>query len=124
MMAPVRVLDTRSSIGATKFHSRVDQTVLQATPSAMVPADAVAVTGNVTVVSSTAAGYVTLAPSLTSGIQPLTSTINFPKGDIRANGVTVPLASGGNLDCMYWTGSSSDTVQVIFDVTGYFSGGG
>ena len=58
--------------------------------------------------------------SLTSGTQPKTSTINFPMGDIRANGVTVPLASGG-LDAMYWSAKTTDTVNVIFDVTGYFS---
>jgi hypothetical protein len=32
----------------------------------------------------------------------------------------VPLAAGGKLDAMYWTASSADTVNVIFDVTGYF----
>ena len=68
-----------------------------------------------------AAGYVTIAPSLTSGTQPSTSTINFPAGDVRANGVTVSLGAGGKLDAMYWTGSTSNTTQVLFDVTGYFS---
>jgi len=33
----------------------------------------------------------------------------------------VPLAPGGKLDFMYWSSSTSDTVNVIFDVTGYFS---
>ena len=66
-------------------------------------------------------GYVTVAPSLTSGVQPPTSTINFPLGDVRANSITVPLASGGKLDLMYWSASKADTVNVIFDVTGYFS---
>lgn len=73
-----------------------------------------------TVVSQTHAGYVTVAPALTTGTQPLTSTIDFPVADTRANGITVPLAAGGKLDAMYWTASSADTVNVIFDVTGYF----
>jgi hypothetical protein len=79
------------------------------------------VTGNVTIVNQTAGGFVNLAPSLTSGVQPGTSTINFPTGDIRANGVIVPLASGGKLDFMYWVSSTGPSVDVIFDVTGYFS---
>jgi hypothetical protein len=123
-VSPARVLDSRPGIhhiGATQFHSKTKQTVLIANGSSGVPTDAVAVTGNVTVTGQKAAGFVTVAPSLTSGVIPGTSTINFPTGDNRANGVTVPLASGGNLDFMYWTGSTSDTIDIIFDVTGYFS---
>jgi hypothetical protein len=63
---------------------------------------------------------VTVAPVLVSGSQPGTSTINFPLGDVRANGVDAPLQSGLTLDFMYWTGKPSDSVQLIFDVTGYF----
>jgi hypothetical protein len=62
---------------------------------------------------------VSVAPSLTTGVEPSTSTINFPLGDDRANGLTVPLAAGGNLDFMYWAGAGA-TIGVIFDVTGYF----
>ncbi|MFI5258362.1 MAG: fibronectin type III domain-containing protein [Candidatus Limnocylindrales bacterium] len=120
-LAPSRVLDSRSSTGGSLFHSQVKQTVLIATVASGVPANALAVTGNVTVVGQTALGYVAVAPSLTSGVQPGTSTINFPTGDIRANGVTVPLAAGGNLDFMYWVTSTGPTVNVLFDVTGYFS---
>ena len=119
-VTPYRVLDSRISRGGTTFHSQVKQTVLIATGASGVPTNAVAVTGNVTIVGQTAGGYVTVAPSLTSGVQPGTSTINFPYGDIRANGVTVPLAAGGNLDFMYWVSSAGPTVNVIFDVTGYF----
>jgi hypothetical protein len=86
-----------------------------------VPTDAVAVTGNVTITQQTSLGYVTVAPSLTSGTssrRPQRSTSR--SADNRANGITVPLAAGGKLDFMYWTGSTSDTIGVIFDVTGYF----
>jgi hypothetical protein len=64
---------------------------------------------------------VTIPPSLTSGSQPETSTINFPLGDTRANGVTVALGTGGKLDAMYWSSTATDTVNIIFDVTGYFA---
>jgi hypothetical protein len=118
---PARVLDSRPGtghVGAVLFHSRTKQTVTIATAASKVPANAVAVTGNVTVVGQKHSGYVTVAPSLTSNVQPPTSTINFPAGDTRANGVTVPL-SGGKLDFMYWSASTADTVDILFDVTGY-----
>ena len=121
VIAPHRVLDSRAGTGANLFHAKLKQTVLIATADTTVPPNAVAVTGNVTIVSQTRAGFVTVAPALTNGVQPLTSTINFPVGDIRANGVTVPLAAGGNIDLMYWTPYASDTVQILFDVTGYFA---
>jgi len=119
----VRVLDSRPGtghIGAALFHSRVKQNFAVATVASGVPTNAVAVTGNVTVVGQKRGGYVTVAPALTSGVQPLTSTINFPLGDTRANGMTVPLGPGGTLDAMYWTTSTADTIDLIFDVTGYF----
>ncbi len=119
-IAPGRALDSRSGFGAGLFHSHVKQS-FQVTGLWGVPAGAVAVTGNVTIVSQTRNGYVTLAPLLSQGVQPITSTINFPAGDIRANGVTVALGAGGKLDAMYWSSSTADTVQVIFDVTGYFN---
>jgi hypothetical protein len=119
-LTPGRVLDSRTGLGAGLFHSRTKQS-FAVSGLYGVPADAVAVTGNVTVVGQTRGAYVTIAPSLTSGVQPSTSTINFPLGDIRANGVTVALGAGGKLDAMYWSASASDVVNVIFDVTGYFS---
>jgi hypothetical protein len=121
---PYRVLDSRYGIGGSQFVSQIHQTVTIATDDTHVPDDAVAVTGNVTIVGQTYRGYITVAPTLTDHLQPPTSTLNFPAGDIRANGITVPLAAGGNLDFMYWSTRTSDKVQVIFDVTGYFMNGG
>ena len=120
-VTPYRVLDSRYGTGGTIFHSRTKQTVTIATAASKVPATAVAVVGNVTVTGQTKLGYVTLAPSLTSGVQPPTSTMNFPVGDNRVNGVTLPLAAGGKLDFMYWAATTADTVQILFDVTGYFT---
>jgi hypothetical protein len=119
-IAPGRALDSRAGTGAGLFHSRTKQN-FAVSGLWGVPAGAAAVTGNVTITGQTAASYVTVAPSLTSGVQPSTSTINFPAGDTRANGVTVSLGSGGKLDAMYWTANAANTTQVLFDVTGYFS---
>ncbi len=116
---PTRVLDTRSSIGlAGTFKANVgrDFVVADGTP---IPTNAVAVTGNITITKQSADGYVVLAPSAGSS----TSTINFPKGDTRANGVTVALGAGGKLNAVY-KAKAGATTQIIFDVTGYFTNSG
>ena len=119
-LTPGRVLDSRIGLGTGVFHSQTKQS-FAVSGLVGVPAGAVAVTGNVTIVGQTRKGYVTIAPSLTSGVPPPTSTINFPVGDTRANGITVSLGAGGKLDAIYWSASKSDTINVIFDVTGYFA---
>jgi hypothetical protein len=119
-IAPARVLDSRIPRGAGLFHSRVTQSFAVGGVSG-VPANAVAVTGNVTVTGQTQAGYITVAPSLASGVKPSTSTLNFPKGDVRANGMTVALGASGKLDAIYWGATTSATANIVFDVTGYFA---
>jgi hypothetical protein len=83
-----------------------------------IPANATAVTGNLTVVNQGWRGYFSLTPTAPVGI-PGTSTLNFPIGDIRANAVTVPLGPGGVLWVTY-TGAAGKRADVVFDVTGYF----
>jgi len=48
---------------------------------------------------------------------PTSSTLNFPLGDDRANGVTVALGAGGNPVGHLCRGTLGPTAQVIFDVT-------
>jgi hypothetical protein len=81
-----------------------------------VPKDAIAVTGNLTVTQATVAGYVRLGSSVSGE----GSTINFKAKDDRANGVTLGLAADGTLTALYSTASGKGTVQLIFDLTGYF----
>ena len=52
---------------------------------------------------------------------PTSSTLNFPFGDDRANGVTLALGAGGTLSVTYAAPTLGRTAQVIFDVTGYFT---
>jgi hypothetical protein len=89
----------------------------QATARGTIPVNAVAVTGGATVVSPSGSGWLIVGPSGT----PLgaTSTLNLPKGDIRANGVTVRTGPGGGLGVVF-QGSSGASANVIFDATGYF----
>ena len=115
---PTRLLDTRVGNGLTgRFASRVART-FQVTGRGGVPANAIAVTGNLTVTGPTAAGYLFIGPLATNS--PTSSTLNFPLGDTRANGVTVALGGTGSLSITYVASSSAARTQVIFDVTGYF----
>ena len=91
---PVRMLDTRFGVGLTgRFNANTARLVTVAGRLG-IPNDAVAITGNVTVVGQTASGYVSITPTLNNN--PSTSALNFPTGDTRANNVTSPL-SGGKL---------------------------
>ncbi len=119
-VGPTRLVDTRSKVGLTGGALKAGAantfqvTGVGATP---VPAGAIAVTGNLTVTGQTAAGYFALTPVATK--TPRSSTLNFPTGDSRANGVTVQLGPGGKLGLTY-VAAAGARAQAIFDVTGYF----
>jgi spore germination protein YaaH len=113
-----RMVDTRIKQGVSAPLAANQVTSFQVTGVAGVPANAIAVTGNATITGPTSRGYVLVAPSITPGVQPPTSTLNFPAGDTRANNLVVPLDSG-NL-AVEFVGTTGATTQFVFDVTGYF----
>ena len=119
-IGPSRLVDTRSGQGATTLAMGVPQKIT-VRGLAGVPAEAVAVSGNLTVVGATQAGYVSLTPARV--VVPTTSTINFPRGDTRANAVTVPLGADGALWVVYRAGTSAATSGLVFDITGYYAPG-
>ena len=124
-LTPNRLVDSRAGtrLGfAASLSNRVpvsfQVTGRSADPNLNVPTGAVAVTGNLTVVNQGSYGYLSLTPNKPVGT-PATSTLNFPKGDTRANAVTVPLGAGGQL-WITFVGTSGKQADAIFDVTGYF----
>jgi hypothetical protein len=131
-VTPNRLVDSRSGAGQTglsaalAYNTPVSFIVTDRNSgdsSKNIPANAIAVTGNLTVTEQTAMGYFSLTPTQPSGV-PSTSTLNFPTGDNRANAVTVPLGSDGSGHGVIWITyeavSNSATAHVVFDVTGYF----
>jgi hypothetical protein len=117
-LTPARILDSRSGIGLSgTFSSHVART-FQVTGVGGVPSGATAVTGNLTVTLQTSLGFLYLGPVAQNN--PTSSTLNFPTGDDRANGVTVALGAGGTLSATYAAPTLGPTAAVIFDVTGYF----
>jgi hypothetical protein len=122
-LQPNRLLDSRFGNGLSgRFTTGVARTfavVNRASGDAgrNVPSTAVAATGNLTVTGQTRSGWLTITP--TPDNHPPTSTLNFPVGDTRANGVTVGLGAG-SLSVVYNGGTTSDSTHALFDVTGYF----
>ncbi len=133
-VTPARVLDTRptvksgnpTNIGLSgKFTAGTVRTFavggarfVGGGSAVAVPSNAVAVTGNLTIVNETTAGLVALGPTMTP--TGAVTTINFAKGDIRANNVTVGLAPNGTLQAVFRSSTAGATTDLIFDVTGYF----
>jgi glucose/arabinose dehydrogenase/PKD repeat protein len=113
-IAPVRVADTRSS-PAGPLRARVSRT-LDVAGTHGIPAAAVAVTGNLTAVGPTKAGWIGLSTG--TGPASTTSVVNLPAGDIRANGVTMMLDDHGRLKATF--NAASGSTNAILDVTGYF----
>ncbi len=116
-MTPCRVLDTRTG---TPLASGVLRTISVAqTPACGIPAEARAVAANVTVVSPSGQGHVALFPG--NYPQPITSTLNFNAGAIRANSAILPLATDGSGTLSAFTSvAGNGTVHLILDISGYF----
>lgn len=117
---PSRLLDTRSAIGAPQAPLGSGATLdLQVAGVQGIPADGVtAVTLNVTSTESASGGFLTVYPH--GGDRPTASSLNWSKGQTIPNLVTVPVGADGKVSFY----NHSDGVQVIADVTGYFTASG
>ncbi len=115
-LSPARVLDTRSNLGATGPVAANSTVHLQVTGKGGVPMSGVgAVVLNVTVTTPRAGGYLRVYPD--SATVPTSSNVNFTAGQTVANQVVVKVSSAGKVAI---TNTSSGTVQIIADVSGYY----
>ena len=116
---PVRVLDTRTGLGARPGRLGARQTVdLQVTGTAGVPAGASAVVLNLTGVDATARTDLRAYPTpVTTRPAPVVSNLNLDRGSTRANLVTVPIGNLGKVRLRNGEGS----VHVLADLAGYYS---
>ncbi len=119
-LTPTRILDSRDGTGGLSgaFSSHVART-FGVRGHGGVPANAIAVTGNLTVTGQTSLGFLFIGPNAMNN--PTSSTLNFPLADDRANAVTVALSGTGTLSITYAAPTLGKTAHVIFDVTGYFT---
>ena len=118
-VTPCRVLDTRLApgpFGGPALAGNGARRLVTATGQCGVPADALAVASNVTVISPAASGHLSVSPS---GVVTLTSTINFAAGRTRANNASIGL-TGDPLGSLWLENDSSASVDAVLDVSGYF----
>ena len=118
-VTPCRVLDTRLApgpFGGPALAGNGARRLVTAAGQCGLPADALAVASNVTVVSPAAPGDLRVSPG---GVVTLTSTIDFVAGRTRANNVTIGL-TGDPLGSVWIENDSTGSVDVVLDVSGYF----
>ena len=118
-LPPCRVLDTRNQTGPLGAPSLQPGTTRTFDPSAStcgIPADAVAISANLTVTNIGAPGELVVFPA--DVLRPNTSTISFPAGRTRANNAIVSLSNSSTTFSVF--NNSAATVDFIVDVNGFF----
>lgn len=116
-LLPCRVLDTRAApgpYGGPAIPAQNIRTFLL-TGRCGIPADARAVSANVTVVQPFMDGNLRLFPG--AGPSPPTSIINYRGGQVRANNLLLRLGAG---EISIQNDQGSGTTNVLLDVNGYF----
>jgi alpha-tubulin suppressor-like RCC1 family protein len=111
--SPVRILDTRSPSAPLAAHATRN---VQVTGHGGVPSGVTSVVLNLTGLSSTQGGYVTVYPTGTT--RPATSNLNLIAHQTAAVLVVAKLSSAGQLT-LY---SNGGPTNVILDVAGWFTG--
>jgi len=120
-LAPARLLDTRSGVGApAKPVAPLGVVRLKVTGRGGVPDGATAVVLNVTVAGSTSSGFITVWADNDPAGRPTTSSLNFLPGQIVPNLVIAPVSAGGYVDL--YNGSPGST-SLVADVAGWFAPG-
>ena len=114
-LGPVRILDTRTGGSATKLTAAKPRAI-QVAGVRGVPPTAIGVTGTVTVVAPTVAGYLYLGPESTT--PPTSSSVNFTAGQVIANGFTLALNAHGQLYAI--DQATRGQTDIVIDITGYF----
>jgi len=114
-LTPTRILDTRNSIGYSGAKPANGAVVsLQVTGANGIPADAVAVSVNLTGTESGGPGFVTMYPDDES--QPLASSLNFTTAnETVANAALIRLPASGRLNLF-----TQRSAHLVVDVTGYW----
>jgi hypothetical protein len=118
-LAPCRVIDTRLASGRLAGPAlKPSANRLFAMAGACgLPSTARAVSVNVTVAGSSAAGYLTLGAS--DKALPFASTVNYTVGAVRSNNAIFEVSNDGAEAFVVYNGSPGP-VHFILDVNGYF----
>ncbi|MEY3360834.1 MAG: hypothetical protein RL531_553 [Actinomycetota bacterium] len=126
-VTPKRLLDTRNAgnggcvaatenAGAGRSLTVTGTSPISGIGDTTVPTGASAVALNVTVVSPSLPGFVTVYP--TGAAKPTASNVNYTAGEVVPNGVLVKVGTGGQINLF----ANAGCPQIIVDVVGYFEG--
>jgi hypothetical protein len=119
-LPPCRVLDTRISSGAgaaAPILAARERRVFAVGGACGVPANAQAISGNLTVVSAQALGDLRVTGGHLAST--LTSALSIPPARARANNALIQLATDSSATIAV-TNDSAGSVHFILDVNGYF----
>jgi hypothetical protein len=111
---PVRVMDTRINLGDVHYDPSTDSIIMHVGGLYGVPANAAAVSLNVTAVFPTADSYLTVFPD--GNVRPLSSNLNFAPDDVVPNAVTVGLGAEQGVEFY-----SPAFLDVLADLGGYYT---
>jgi hypothetical protein len=115
---PNRIMDSRKGVGT--FQAKISEgetrsLLVAGTPG--IPANAPAVSLNITVTAPTKESYLTVWPKGSS--KPVASSLNYAGGQTIANSVVVGVGADGYIDL----NNSFGSVDIIVDITGWFPSG-
>lgn len=116
-VSPVRVLDTRTGLGAPKRPVPARGTITVDLAS-RVPAGTTAVVLNLTGIAPTSGSYVTVYPA--EAARPVVSNLNLAANEVRANAVTVALGASRSLS-LY---NNAGNINLAADLAGYYAPAG
>ena len=117
---PVRILDTRHGVGTTQGAVTSGAVIrLKVAGTGSIPAGITSVALNLTAVDGTGAGFLKAYADGTSA--PGVSNVNYGTTTAVANEVIAPVGADGSVDIADNGVTSTTAVDVIADITGYFS---
>jgi hypothetical protein len=121
---PTRLLDTRYGIGGPVGQVPADGTVHLKVAgyggASGIPADVTAVVLNLTVTDAHGSGFITAYDDGDPNGVPTASNVNYSPGQTVPNLAVVPVGADGDV-ALYNGGMSAGSVDLIADVTGYFT---
>ena len=113
-VAPIRVLDTRKTIGGHPAKFAAAETFALKVTGNGVPADATAIDINVTSTGASETSHLRIFP--TGQALPTVSAINFDANETIANEFHVKIGTDGKVSLF----NNSGTTHVVVDVVGYY----
>ncbi len=116
-ISPARYLDSSTNKGLSGVFTSGTARILTIGGVGAVPTGAAGISGNLTLLSPSSAGWALVSPEIVA--TPTTSTLNVAAGHSEANGFDVALGASGHV-ALEWAGTTGSTANIALDITGYW----